>query len=255
MAIVNDVLAQRYFAGQDPIGKQITFQDPDSDAHPATIIGVVRGSRQRALAKPPDAEVYLDFRQVPPATLWSQFLLKQITSLVVRTSGNPTTVANDLRRVIRRVDPDQTIFHVETMEDVVSASVRSRRLGAILLSVFAGLALVVAAAGLYGVLSFMVTQRKRDIAIRLALGAQQNEIVRMVVGRALVLYTIGLVGGLLGAIWCGHLLSNMLAGIQPWDPVALGITTVVLLLITFLAAWLPAQRAVSVDPYLTLRTE
>jgi putative ABC transport system permease protein len=255
VAIVNDVLAQRYFAGQDPIGKQITFQDPDSEAHPATIVGVVRGSRQRALAKPPDAEVYLDFRQVPPATLWSQFLLKQIMSFVVRTSGDPATVANDVRRVVHRVDPGQTIFHVETMEDIVSASVRSRRLGAILLSVFAGLALVVAAAGLYGVLSLMVAQRKRDIAIRMAMGALPSEIVRMVVGRALVLYTIGLVGGLLGVIWCGHLLSNMLAGIQPWDPVALGITTAVLLLISFLAAWFPAQRAVSVDPYLTLRTE
>jgi predicted permease len=255
VAIVNDVLAKRYFGGQDPIGNQIAFDDSDFKSDPITIIGVVRGSRQRGLANPPDAELYLDFRQVPPATLWSQFLLKQIMSFVVRTSGDPATVANDVRRVIHRADPDQTIFHVETMEDIVSASVRSRRLGAILLSVFAGLALVVAAAGLYGVLSFMVAQRKRDIAIRMALGALQNEIVRMVVGRALVLYTIGLVGGLLGAIWCGHLLSNMLAGIQPWDPVALGITTAVLLLITFLAAWFPAQRAVSVDPYLTLRTE
>lgn len=255
VAIVNDVLAERYFAGQDAIGKQITFQDPDSEAHPATIVGIVRGSRQRGLAKPPDAEVYLDFRQVPPETLWSQFLLKQIMSFVVRTSGDPVTVANNVRRVIRRLDPDQTIFHVETMEGIVSSSVRSRRLGAILLSVFAGLALVVAAAGLYGVLSYMVAQRKRDIAIRMALGALQSEIVRMVVGRALVLYTIGLVAGLLGVIWCGHLLSNMLAGIQPWDPVALGITAAVLLLISFLAAWFPAQRAVSVDPYSTLRAE
>lgn len=255
VAIVNDVLAERYFAGQDPIGKQITFQDPDSDAHPTTIIGVVRGSRQRALAKPPDAEVYLDFRQLPPATLWSQFLLKQIMSFVVRTSGDPATVANNVRHVIDRIDADQSVFHVETMEDVLSQSVRSRRVGAILLSVFAVLALFVAAAGLYGVLSFMVAQRKRDIAIRMALGALQSEIVRAVVGRALILYTIGLVGGLLGVIWCGHLLSNMLVGIQPWDPVALGITTVVLLFISFLAAWFPARRAVSVDPYVALRTE
>jgi predicted permease len=255
VAIVNDVLAQRYFAGQDPIGKQITFQDPDSEAHPATIVGVVRGSRQRALAKPPDAEVYLDFRQVPPATLWSQFLLKQIMSFVVRTSGDPTTIANDVRRVIHRLDPAQTVFHVETMEDIISASVQSRRLGAILLSVFAGLALVVAAAGLYGVLSFMATQRKRDIAIRMALGALQNEIVRMILGRALVLYTMGLATGIVGVIWCGHLLSNMLIGIQPWDPVALGMTTAVLLFVSFVAAWFPARRAASVDPYLTLRAE
>jgi ABC-type antimicrobial peptide transport system permease subunit len=101
----------------------------------------------------------------------------------------------------------------------------------------------------------MVTQRKRDIAIRMALGALQSEIVRMVVGRAFVLYAIGLIAGLLAVISCGHLLSNMLAGIQPWDPITLGITTAALLLVSFVAAWFPARRAASVDPYLTLRTE
>ncbi len=255
VAIVNDVLAKRYFAGQDPIGKQIAFDESDFKSNPITIVGVVSGNRQTGLANPPDAELYLDFRQVPPASVWSQFLLKQIMSFVIRTNGDPATVASDVRRVIHRVNPGQTIFHVETMEDIVSASVQNRRLSAILLSVFAGLALVVAAAGLYGVLSFLVTQRRRDIAVRMALGALQSEIVRMVVGRALALYVMGLATGLIGAIWCGHLLSNMLPGIQPWDPIALGAATAVLLLISFLAAWFPARRAASVDPYLTLRTE
>ncbi len=255
VAIVNDVLAKRYFGRQDPIGKQVAFDDSDFKSNPITIIGVVRGSRQIGLSSLPDAELYLDFRQVPPPTLWSQFLLKQIMSSVVRTSGDPATIANDVRHVIHRVDPAQTVFHVEKMEDVISASVQSRRLGAILLSVFAGLALVVAAAGLYGVLSFTATQRKREIAMRMALGAMQHEIVRMIVGRALVLYAIGLAAGLIGVIWCGHLLSNMLTGIQPWDPVALGMTTAVLLFVSFLAAWFPARRAASVDAYLTLRTE
>jgi putative ABC transport system permease protein len=255
VAIVNDALAKRYFDGENPVGKQIAFDDSDFKSDPITIIGVVRGSRQSALASPPDAELYLDFRQVPPATPWSEFLLKQIMSFVVRTSGDPNTVANDIQRIIHRVDRAQTIFHVETMENIVSESVRSRRLGAILLSVFAGLALVVAAAGLYGVLSFIVTQRTRDIAIRMALGALQGEIVRMVVGRAVVLYAIGLVAGLTGVIWCGHLLSNMLAGIQPADPLALGMTTATLLLVSFLAAWFPARRAASVDLYFTLRAE
>ncbi len=255
VAIVNDVLAQRYFAGEDPIGKQITFDDPDSNAHPLTIVGVVRGSRQIGLAKPPDPELYLDFRQVPPATLWSEFLLKQIMTYVVRASGDPGAVGNEVQRVIHRVDPGQTVFHVAAMKEIVSASVQGRRLGAMLLSVFAGLSLVVAAAGLYGVLSYMVTQRKRDIAVRMALGARQNDVVRMIVARALVLYGIGVAAGLVGVIWCGHLLSNMLAGVQPWDPAALGITTVVLVLVALLAAWFPAQRAASIDPYQALRSE
>jgi ABC-type antimicrobial peptide transport system permease subunit len=121
--------------------------------------------------------------------------------------------------------------------------------------VFAGLALVVAAAGLYGILSYVVTQRRRDIAVRMALGAQQNEVLRMIVSRALLLYATGLAAGLVGVRWCGHLLSNMLVGIRPFDPVALGITTAVLLLFTLLAAWFPARRAASIDPYQALRTE
>jgi ABC-type antimicrobial peptide transport system permease subunit len=213
----------------------------------------VRGSRQVGLAKAADAELYLDFRQVPPATLWSEFLLKQIMTYVVRTNGNPIQVSQQAQRVIHQVDPAQTIFHVATMQEVVSTSVKGRRLGGILLSVFAGLALVVAAAGLYGVLSYMVTQRRRDIAVRMALGARQNEIVRMIVSRALVLYAIGLAAGMVGVIWCGHLLSNMLAGVRPWDPIALAITTAVLLFVSFLAAWFPARRAASIDPYLALR--
>lgn len=256
VAIVNDILARHYFAGEDPIGKQIAFDDSDFKTNPITIVGVVRGTRQTGLAKPPTAQLYLDFRQVPPATLWSQFLLKQIMTYAVRVSnGDPAAVSKDVQRVIQRVDPGQTVFHVAMMKEIVSASVASRRQGALLLTVFAGLALVVAVAGLYGVLSYMVTQRKRDIAVRMALGAGRKEVVRMIVSHALVLYAIGLIGGLVGAIWCGHLLSNMLTGVQPWDPIALGITTVVLLLVFFVAAWFPSRRAASIDPYQALRSE
>ena len=256
VAIVNDVLARRYFSGEDPIGKQIAFDDSDFKSNPITIVGLVRGTRQIGLGKPPDAQLYLDFRQVPPATLWSQFLLKQIMTYAVRiSSGDPVAVTKTVQRAIHRVDPVQTIFHIATMEEIVSASVQGRRLGAILLTMFAGLALVVAAAGLYGVLSYMATQKKREIAVRMALGARQDEVVWMIVSRALVLYAIGLTCGLMGVIWCGHLLSNMLTGVQPSDPVVLGITTVVLLFVSFLAAWFPARRAASIDPYQALRSE
>lgn len=255
VAIVNDVLARRYFAGQDPIGKQIAFDDTDFKSHPITIVGVVQGIRQTGLAKPPQSQLYLSFRQVPPATLWSQFLLKQIMTYVVRSDGDPVTTGQEIQHVIHRLDPAQTVFHIATMKEIVSASVRSRRLGAMLLSVFAGLALVVAAAGLYGILSYTVTQRGRDIAVRMALGARQDEVIRMIVSHALLLYAIGLAVGLVGVIWCGHLLSRMLAGVRPWDPFALGITSVTLLLVALLAAWFPARRAASIDPYQALRTE
>lgn len=178
VAIVNEVLARRYFDRQDAIGKQLNFQDPDSEAHPITIIGVVRGSRQVGLAKSPDAEIYLDFRQIPPATLWSEFLLKQIMTYAVRGTGEPAVLSNEIQQAIRRVDSSQTIFHIATMQEIVTSSVQGRRLGAVLLSVFAGLALLVAAAGLYGVLSYMITQKGRDIAVRIALGAGQRDVIR-----------------------------------------------------------------------------
>ncbi len=256
VAIINEALAHRYFSGVDPVGKQIAFDESDFKTSPITIVGLVGNIRQVGLAKPPDPQFYLAFRQVPPATLWSQFLLKQIMTYAVRVSnGDPAAVSKAVRQVIERVDPGQTVFHVATMKEIVSASVKSRRLSALLLSVFAGLALAVAIAGLYGVLSYMVSQQRRDLAVRMALGATRNEVTRMVVSHALVLYAIGLAAGLIGVIWCGHLLSNMLAGVRPWDPVALGITSLVLLLVSILAAWFPARRAASIDPYQALRTE
>ncbi len=253
VVIINDVLAKHYFLGQNPIGKQITMGGPYFAQHPLTIVGVVRGSRQMGLAKPPDAEVYLDFRQVPP--LWSQFLLKQIMTYVVRSTESPATLIREVQHAIHRVDPMQTTFHAATMDEIVSNSVRSRRLEALLLSVFAVLALIVAAAGLYGLLSYTITQRTRDIAVRIALGAKQSDVVHMIVSRALVLYAIGLCAGLIGAVWCGHLLSSMLAGVRPWDPAALGTTAAALFVVVLFASWFPARRAAAINPREALRGE
>ena len=256
VAIVNDILAKRYFPGENPVGKQIAFDDADFKTHPITIVGVVKSTRQTGLAKPPDAQLYLAFRQVPPATLWSQFLLKQIMTYVVRVSnGDPMAVSKEVQRIIHRVDPGQTTFHVATMQEIVSVSVQSRRLGAILASVLAGLALVIAVAGVYGVLSYIIMQRKRDIAVRMALGANRTAVVRMIVSRALLLYSIGLAIGLVGIVWSGHLLSSLLIGTQSWDPAAIALTMIVVLLSSLMAAWFPARRAASIDPYEALRSE
>jgi ABC-type antimicrobial peptide transport system permease subunit len=141
------------------------------------------------------------------------------------------------------------------MQEIVFASVEGRRLAALLLTVLASLALVVAATGLYGVLSYLISQRSRDIAVRMALGARKIDVLRMLVLRALALYGAGAVCGIVGVIWCGRLLAKMLAGIRPWDPSTLGVTIAVLLAIVVLAAWLPARRAASIDPYQALRSE
>jgi predicted permease len=255
VAVINDVLARRYFNGQNPIGHQIAFDDPDSTAHPLTIVGVVRGSRQHALAQPPDPEIYLCYRQIPPDTLWSKFLLRTIMVFAIRTDGDPTALARGVQSEIHQVNSNQTLFFIEPMDNVVAHSVQNRRLILVLLGVFAGLALLVAAAGLYAVLSYGVQQRTRDIAVRMALGARLGDVLGLIVGRASVLYALGLAFGLAGAIISGQLLAKMLVGVRAWDPLTLGASGIVLILVSFPAAWFPARRAASVDPMKALRME
>lgn len=135
VVIVNDALSKRYFAGQDPIGKQVAFDDPDSQKHSLTIVGVVRASRQMVSAEPPNPELYLCYRQITPDTLWSDFLLKNLMTYVVRTEGNPAVLANAMQSSIHAMDPGQTIYEVSSMKEVVSASIKSRRLSGILLGI------------------------------------------------------------------------------------------------------------------------
>lgn len=255
VAIINDELARRYFSNEDAVGKQIAFDDPDSLQHPLTIVGIVRGIRQRTLAKPPEPEIYLSFRQIPRDTLWSDFLLKSIMTYVVRTEYEPATVQHAVESVIHGVDSSQTVFHVATMDQVVSHSLETRRFTTILLGTFAAIALLVAAAGLYALLSYAVGQRRREIAVRIALGARGDHVVRAVVARAVRLYAVSLSIGILGAAGCGRFLSTMLSGVETWDPLALGSAGLVLLAVSILAAWLPARRATAIDPMQVLRGE
>ncbi len=255
VAVINQELVERHFAGEDPIGKQIAFDDPDSLKHPMTIVGVVTGSRQRTLAKPPEPEIYLCFRQIQPDSLWSDFLLKAIMTYVVRTQSEPTSLSRAITDTIHRMDSGQTVFHVATMDQIVSHSLENRRFTAILLGSFAALALIVAAAGLHALLSYTVGQRRREIAVRIALGARREHVIRGVVGRAVWLYGAGLAIGIAGAIWSGRFLSTMLAGVEPWDALTLGSTTVTLFVVAVLAAWLPARRAAAIDPMQVLRNE
>ncbi len=174
---------------------------------------------------------------------------------MVRTSGNPDSLVSAVRGAIREVDPQQVLFHIESMERVVTDFVQDRRLSLVLLSVFAGLALLVAAAGLYAMLSYTVQQRRSEIAIRMAVGAQRKDILRLIGGRAFFLNAIGLGLGFAGAILGGRLLSAFFFGAQAWDPATLLATCGVLALFTLPAALVPALRATSVDVLTTLRTD
>jgi putative ABC transport system permease protein len=254
VAVINDALARRYFADDDPIGKQITFGDPDFVKHPLNVIGVVRGSRQQALGEPPEPEIYFAVRQVPPASLWSQILLRNIITYVARTDGDPAGLINTVRGAITSVDASTTLFDVRTMDEVVSNVVQDRRLGLVLLAAFASLALVVAAIGLYAMLSYNVQQRRAEIALRLLLGAPRTNVFRLIAGRAVTIDLIGIGIGIAGAFTVGRLISHLLYGIQPWDPLTLAAACFVLMLITLPAAFIPAMRASSVNMLKALRS-
>jgi len=254
-AIINDALAKKYFGNDDPIGRQISFRDPDYIAHPLNIVGVVHGSRQQALSEPPQPEIYFCVRQVPPNSLWTQILLRNVMTYVVHASGNPESVLPGIRNAIYSVDSNETLFDIQTMDDVLSRFVQDRRLGLILLSIFASLALLVAAAGLYAMLSYSVQQRESEIAVRMAMGAQRRDVLRLIVGRAFLLNIIGLGTGIVVAIVVGKIVSNMLYGVQTWDPMTLGATAAALFVITMPAALIPAYRAASVNVLQALRTE
>jgi len=216
---------------------------------------VVHGSRQQALSEPPQPEIYFCVRQVPPNSLWTQILLRNVMTYVVHASGNPESVLPGIRNAIYSVDSNETLFDIQTMDDVLSRFVQDRRLGLILLSIFASLALLVAAAGLYAMLSYSVQQRESEIAVRMAMGAQRRDVLRLIVGRAFLLNIIGLGTGIVVAIVVGKIVSNMLYGVQTWDPMTLGATAAALFVITMPAALIPAYRAASVNVLQALRTE
>ena len=256
VAIINDALAQRYFRGQDPIGRQISFGDPDYIAHPLTIVGVVHGSRQQTLAEPPEPEIYFALHQVPPSSLWTQILLRNVMSYVVRTQGaSPESLVGEVRSAINSVDSSETLFDIQTMDNVVAQFVQDRRLGLILLGIFAALALIVAVLGLYAMLSYNVQQRRPEIAVRMAMGARRVDVLQLIAGRAFRLTIIGLTIGIVGAILGSQIISRLLYGVKSWDPITLLATCAILVLITVPAALLPAFRAASVNMLQALRTE
>lgn len=255
VAIINDSLAKKYFGNEDPIGRQISFRDPDYIAHPLNIVGVVHGSRQQTLSEPAQPEIYFCVRQVPPNSLWTQILLRNVMTYVIRANGSAESLLPEIRKAIYSVDSNETLFDVQTMDAVVSRFVQDRRLGLILLSVFAVLALLVAAAGLYAMLSYSVEQRQTEIAVRMAMGAQRRDVLRLIVGRAFWLNMIGLGAGIVVAIAAGRIVSNILYGVQTWDPVTLTATVATLFVITLPAALIPAFRAASVNVLQALRTE
>jgi putative ABC transport system permease protein len=242
--IVNDVLARREFPGQNPLGRRILY-----DGYSLEIIGVVGDVRQAGLGQAPLAEIYKPYTDPQYADLMSDM------ALVVKTSGDPGALADDVQRAVREVDPGVPLYAVLTMDQVISASLAASRLILWLLALFAGIALILSAAGLYGVISYLVAQRTREIGMRMALGAQTRDVLRLVMGQGAGLTAAGIVLGLLGALATTRVLENLLYGVSARDPLTFASIAALLALVALAATWLPARRASRVDPLVAIRSE
>jgi predicted permease len=244
--VINETLAKKYWTAESALGHRITMT-PEKPVW-RTIIGVVKDVHERGYELEMKPGVYIPYAQMQDT--WAQ-----PESLVVRVKGDPAAITGAVRRVIASVDPEQPVAGVRTMDDIIELDVADRRQQMTLLGAFAGLALLLASIGLYGVLSYAVTQRAREIGVRMALGATGSQVVRMVVARGLALTAAGLAIGTAGALAATRSMKTMLYGVEATDPTTYAGVAALLCAIAALACWIPARRASRTDPVTVLRME
>jgi predicted permease len=242
VAVVSRALARRHFGGEDPLGKRISS---DGGRNWRSIVGVVGDVRQASLEREPPDMVYLPFFELPGFS----------STVFVRTHGDPWQVADQARRLVRDMDSQAAVSGVRTLEQIRHDALASPRLTTLLLGIFAAVALVISAAGISGVIAYSVSQRTREIGIRIAMGAAPARVLTMVLGQGLCAIVVGLLGGLLGALFLGRLMADLLFGVQPGDPPALVAAAAVLLVVSIVACALPARRATRIQPMSALRSE
>jgi putative ABC transport system permease protein len=242
VVIINRAFAQKYFPKGDALGKRITLDNPQRNPKWATIVGIVGDIRHRGLDVDPEPEYYLPHTQLPVRSM----------ILAVRSAEDPRSLASAIRRKIQSIDPDEPLANVRTLDTVISDSVAPRRLAAVLLGVFGSIALLLAAVGTYGVISYLAVQRTHEIGVRMALGAQRRDVVRLLVGHALRLVGIGTVIGLVLALFSTRALSSLLYNVGTLDLTTFIFVMLVLGGIALLASYIPALRATRADPMITL---
>ena len=246
VALVNERMAKELWADEDPLGKRIKFPGSESNPQPwRTIVGVVNDVSQYALDKKAPMQIYLPQSQYPASFM----------SLVVQTTVAPAGLTAPVRNEVRAIDKDQAVFDIATMEQLLSDSISLRRFFMLLLVIFAGLALTLASVGIYGVMAYVVTQRTHEIGIRIALGAQTSDVLRLVVGEGMRLVVLGVGLGLIGAFVVTRLLTSLLYGVSATDPLVYAGVAMLLTMIALLACYIPARRAAKVDPMIALRYE
>jgi predicted permease len=248
VAVVNEALARKHFAGENPIGRRVAFSRDQPQWY--EIVGVVGNVKHRGLDAADRAELYLPYRQ----PLFSNWTVRPM-QVVVRTAGDPLMAAATMRREIARIDAEQPISDVRTMDERIGRSLESRRFNMILLAAFAVLALALAAIGIYGLIAYAVTERTHEIGVRLALGAQRRDVMAMIVAQGMAMTAAGTAAGIVSALLVTRLMSSLLFGVSTVDPITFTAIPVLLAAVAFVACYVPARRATRVDPLVALRTE
>jgi putative ABC transport system permease protein len=243
VVIVDETLAQRYFGDRNPIGEQV--QIPDASQPPREIVGVVGSVLDDGLDKKPLPTMYVPYYQSPIQTM----------SMIVRTNLDPGVTVATLKSAIQSVDKDQPVFNIRKMEDITTKTVSANRIAFVLLSLFASIALGLAAVGIYGVTSYAVGYRTHEIGVRVALGAGRRDVLGLIIRQGMALGLAGVALGLIAAIWLSRLLSGLLYDVAPTDAATFFVVSAVLLGVALAANYIPARRATRVDPIVALRYE
>jgi putative ABC transport system permease protein len=241
--VINETMARRYWPGEDPIGKhvRITWDDREDE-----IIGVVGDVKHAGLDAPAMRPMtYWPYSRNPYGTM----------TITIRTVGDPGRIVPEVTKIVRRMDPALVLSGVQTMDEIVSSSVAERRFTMLLLTIFAGASLVLAAVGIYGVIAYSVTARTQEIGVRMALGARRGDVLRMVVRQGIVLVAIGIAAGGAGALFLTRLMSGLLFEVTPGDPSTFAAVGAVLAAVAIAASVVPGLRATRVDPVIALRAE
>ena len=243
--VIDEEFARRHWPNEDAVGKRIVMGSEERPVY-LTVVGVVGRVKMEGLSQDSNrVQGYFPFLQVPANGM----------TVIIKAAGDPNQLIAAARQQVKAIDPDQPIYEVRTMHEIRAESVAPERLNLTLLSIFAGIALVLAIVGIYGVMSYSVTQRTHEIGIRMAIGAQPRDVFRMVLGQGMMLALIGVGIGLLGAFALTRLMATMLFGVEPTDPATFAAIAVLLTTVALVACYIPGRRATKVDPVISLRYE